>query len=152
MRPILGTWIRESNAGFCNQKETVCLRIMCRMSFFASQALQAKEEISMARKVGQIVARGDCRWLIRVLSGPQSRNLQTQISQSNHPRSDTGRAGKPEKEGARTRLASRLDGAKITLNEHLDRWRRRQMPWGLNVSALRRFRRRGFVRNLSLRG
>ena len=30
-------WIRQSNAGFCNQTETVCLRIMCRMSFFASQ-------------------------------------------------------------------------------------------------------------------
>jgi len=28
----------------------------------------------MARKVGQIVARGEHRWLIRVLSGPRSRN------------------------------------------------------------------------------
>ena len=48
--------------------------------------LRAKEEISMARKVGQIIARGDRRWLIRVYLGRD------------------------------------LEGAKITLNEYLDRW------------------------------
>src|SRR5437879_13330208 len=32
-------------------------------------SLAAKEEISMARKVGQIIARGDRRWLIRVYLG-----------------------------------------------------------------------------------
>jgi hypothetical protein len=31
--------------------------------------LRAKEEISLARKVGQIIARGDRRWLIRVYLG-----------------------------------------------------------------------------------
>src|SRR4029077_17125999 len=31
--------------------------------------LRAKEENSMARKVGQIIARGDRRWLIRVYLG-----------------------------------------------------------------------------------
>jgi len=32
-------------------------------------SLRAKEEISMARKVGQIIARGDRRWLIRIYLG-----------------------------------------------------------------------------------
>src|SRR6267143_5326828 len=48
--------------------------------------LRAKEEISMARKVGQIIARGGRRWLIRVYLGRD------------------------------------LEGAKIALNEYLDRW------------------------------
>ena len=32
-------------------------------------SLQAEEEISMTRNVGQIIARGDRRWLIRVYLG-----------------------------------------------------------------------------------
>ena len=31
--------------------------------------LRAEEEISMARKVGQIISRGDRRWIIRVYLG-----------------------------------------------------------------------------------
>jgi integrase len=84
--------------------------------------MQAKEEISMARKVGQIIARGDRRWLIRVYLG---RDHETN-KRKYHNRTIHG----PIRE-AQTYLTRRLrerdlgrdlEGAKITLNEYLDRW------------------------------
>lgn len=76
----------------------------------------------MARKVGQIIARGDRRWLIRVYLG---RDHETN-KRKYHNRTIHG----PMRE-AQTYLTRRLrerdlgrdlEGAKITLNEYLDRW------------------------------
>lgn len=66
----------------------------------------------MARKVGQIIARGDRRWLIRVYLGrdreTNKRNYHKQAYLTRKLRErDLGRD---------------LEGAKITLNEYLDRW------------------------------
>ena len=49
--------------------------------------LRAKEEISMARKVGQIIARGDHRWLIRVYLAAIMKltNVNTTIEPSTVP-------------------------------------------------------------------
>jgi hypothetical protein len=58
----------------------------------------------MARKVGQIIARGDRRWLIRVYLG---RDHETN-KRNYHNRTIHG--------------SMREVGAKITLNEYLDRW------------------------------
>jgi hypothetical protein len=44
----------------------------------------------MARKVGQIIARGDRRWLIRVYLRPRSRNQEAQLPQPNDPRQYEG--------------------------------------------------------------
>src|SRR6266536_1936266 len=84
--------------------------------------LRAKEEISMARKVGQIIARGDRRWLIRVYLG---RNEETN-KRKYHNRTIHGPMR--EAQACLTRklrerdLGRDLEGAKITLNEYLDRW------------------------------
>jgi hypothetical protein len=76
----------------------------------------------MARKVGQIIARGDRRWLIRVYLG---RDHETN-KRKYHNRTIHG----PMRE-AQTYLTKRLrerdlgrdlEGAKITLNEYFDRW------------------------------
>jgi len=76
----------------------------------------------MARKVGQIIARGDRRWLIRVYLG---RNHETK-KRNYHNR--TIRGPMREAQAYLTRklrerdLGRDLEGAKITLNEYLDRW------------------------------
>ena len=82
--------------------------------------LRAKEEISMARKVGQIIARGDRRWLIRVYLG---RDHETQ-KRKYHNRTIHGPMREAQAYLTR-RLRERdlggdLEGAKITLNEYLD--------------------------------
>ena len=56
------------------------------------------------------------------LSRPRSRNQNAQIPQSNNPRVHSGRASLPYEEVTRTRLGHDSEGAKITLNEYLDRW------------------------------
>ena len=76
----------------------------------------------MARKVGQIIARGDRTWLIRVYLG---RNLETN-KRNYHNRTIHGPMR--EAQAYLTRklrerdLGRDLEGAKITLNEYLDRW------------------------------
>jgi integrase len=76
----------------------------------------------MARKVGQIIARGDRRWLIRVYLG---RDHQTG-KRKYHNRTIHGPMR--EAQAYLTRklrerdLGRDLEGAKITLNEYLDRW------------------------------
>jgi integrase len=76
----------------------------------------------MARKVGQIIARGDRRWLIRVYLG---RDHETK-KRNYHNR--TIRGSMREAQAYLTRklrerdLGRDLEGAKITLNEYLDRW------------------------------
>src|SRR5437763_13491492 len=75
---------------------------------------------SMARKVGQIIARGDRRWLIRVYLG---RDHETQ-KRKYHNRTIHGPMREAQAYLTR-RLRERdlggdLEGAKITLNEYLD--------------------------------
>src|SRR4029077_19382510 len=76
----------------------------------------------MARKVGQIIARGDRRWLIRVYLG---RDHETK-KRNYHNRTIHGSMREAQAYLTR-RLRERdlgrdLEGAKITLNEYLDRW------------------------------
>lgn len=76
----------------------------------------------MARKVGQIISRGDRRWLIRVYLG---RDHETK-KRNYHNRTIHGPMR--EAQAYLTRklrerdLGRDLEGAKITLNEYLDRW------------------------------
>jgi integrase len=76
----------------------------------------------MARKVGQIIGRGDRRWLIRVYLG---RDRETK-KRNYHNRTIHG--SMREAQAYLTRklrerdLGRDLEGAKITLNEYVDRW------------------------------
>ena len=76
----------------------------------------------MARKVGQIIARGDRRWLIRVYLG---RNQETN-KRKYHNRTIHGSMREAQayltKRLRERDLGRDLEGAKITLNEYLDRW------------------------------
>jgi len=100
----------------------------------------------MARKVGQIIARGDRRWLIRVYLG---RDRETQ-KRKYHNRTIHGPMR--EAQAYLTRklrerdLGRDLEGAKITLNEYLDRWiqtavkpRVREKTWQDYEGMLRRY-------------
>src|SRR5205814_1419201 len=77
---------------------------------------------SMARKVGQIIARGDRRWLIRVYLG---RDRETQ-KRKYHNRTIHGSMREAQTYLTRKLrerdLGRDLEAAKITLNEYLDRW------------------------------
>ena len=76
----------------------------------------------MARKVGQIIARGDRRWLIRIYLGRDNETNKRKY----HNR--TIRGPMREAQAYLTRklrereLGRDLEGAKITLTEYLDRW------------------------------
>jgi len=76
----------------------------------------------MARKVGQIIARGDRRWLIRVYLG---RDHETK-KRNYHNRTIRGTMREAQayltKKLRERDLGRDLEGAKITLNEYLDRW------------------------------
>jgi integrase len=76
----------------------------------------------MARKVGQIIARGDRRWLIRVYLG---RDRETN-KRKYHNRTIRGPMREAQayltKRLRERDLGRDLEGAKITLNEYLDRW------------------------------
>lgn len=76
----------------------------------------------MARKVGQIIARGDRRWLIRVYLG---RDHETK-KRNYHNRTVRGPMREVQayltKKLRERDLGRDLEGAKITLNEYLDRW------------------------------
>ena len=88
----------------------------------------------MARKVGQIIARGDRRWLIRVYLG---RDYETK-KRNYHDRTIHGSIR--EAPAYLTRklrerdLGRDLEGAKITLNEYLGRW--------LEIAVRREYARR----------
>ena len=76
----------------------------------------------MARKVGQIIARGDRRWLIRVYLG---RNQETNKRKYHNRTIDDPMREAQAYLTRRLRerdLGRDLEGAKITLNEYLDRW------------------------------
>ena len=76
----------------------------------------------MARKVGQIIARGDRRWLIRVYLGREHETKKRNY----HNRTING--SMREAQAYLTRklrerdLGRDLEGTKITLNEYLNRW------------------------------
>jgi len=76
----------------------------------------------MARKVGQIIARGDRRWLIRVYLG---RDHETK-KRNYHNRTIHGPMREAQayltKKLRERDLGRDLEGAKISLNEYLDRW------------------------------
>ena len=76
----------------------------------------------MARKVGQIIARGDRRWLIPVYLG---RDHETN-KRNYHNRTIHGSMREAQEYLTRKLreldLGRDLEGAKITLNEYLDRW------------------------------
>ena len=76
----------------------------------------------MARKVGQIIARGDRRWLIRVYLGrDQETNKRNYHNRTIHGTMREAQAYLTKR--LRERDSGRdLEGAKITLNEYLDRW------------------------------
>jgi integrase len=76
----------------------------------------------MARKVGQIIARGDRRWLIRVYLGrDRETNKRNYHNQTIHGPMREAQAYLTRKLRER-HLGHDLEGAKITLNEYLDRW------------------------------
>src|ERR1700739_2373840 len=76
----------------------------------------------MARKVGQIIARGDRRWLIRVYLGrdheTKKRNYHNRTIHGSMREAQAYLTRKLRKRD----LGRALEGAKITLNEYLDRW------------------------------
>ena len=76
----------------------------------------------MARKVGQIIARGDRRWLIRVYlgrdSGTNKRNYHNRTIQGSMREAQAYLTRKLRERD----LGRDLEGAKVTLNEYLDRW------------------------------
>jgi integrase len=81
-----------------------------------------QEEISMARKVGQMITRGDQRWLIRVYLGrdhqAKKRNYHNQTIHGSMREAQAYLTKKLCEQD----LGRDLEGAKITLNEYLERW------------------------------
>lgn len=76
----------------------------------------------MARKVGQIIARGDRRWLIRVYLG-RDHETKKRIYHNRTVHGSMREAQTYLTRKLRERdLGRDLEGAKITLNEYLDRW------------------------------
>ncbi len=76
----------------------------------------------MARKVGQIIARGDRRWIIRVYLGrDQETHKRKYHNRTIHGPMREAQAYLTRKLRERD-LGRDLEGAKIRLNEYLDRW------------------------------
>jgi integrase len=76
----------------------------------------------MARKVGQIIARGERRWLIRVYLGrDHETNKRNYHNRTIHGPMREAQAYLTRKLRERD-LGRDLEGAKITLKEYLDRW------------------------------
>ena len=76
----------------------------------------------MARKVGQIITRGDHRWLIRVYLGrDHETNRRKYHNRTIHGPMREAQAYLTRRLRERD-LGRDLEGAKITLNEYLDRW------------------------------
>jgi integrase len=76
----------------------------------------------MARKVGQISARGDRRWLIRIyLSRNQETNKRKYHNRTIHGPMREAQAYLNRRLRERD-LGRDLEGAHITVNEYLDRW------------------------------
>src|SRR5438067_3024507 len=121
-------------------------RLVARQCARSVPLLRAKEEISMARKVGQIIARGDRRWLIRVyISADRETQKRKYHNRTIHGPMREAQAYLTRKLRERD-LGRDLEGAKITLNEYLDRWiqtavkpRVREKTWQDYEGMLRRY-------------
>jgi integrase len=76
----------------------------------------------MACKVGEIITRGDRRWLIRVYLGrdheTKKRNYHNRTIRGSMREAQANLTNKLRERD----LGRDLEGAKITLNEYLDRW------------------------------
>src|SRR5436853_1954209 len=100
----------------------------------------------MARKVGQIIARGDRRYLIRVYLGrDHETNKRNYHNRTIHGPMREAQAYLTRKLRERD-LGRDLEGAKITLNEYLDRWiqtavkpRVREKTWQYYEGMLQRY-------------
>ena len=100
----------------------------------------------MARKVGQIIARGDRRWLIRVYLGCDHEiNKRKYHNRTIHGPMREAQAYLTRRLRERD-LGRDLEGAKITLNKYLDRWletavkqRVREKTWQDYEGMLRRY-------------
>lgn len=100
----------------------------------------------MARKVGQIIARGDHRWLIRVYLGrDHETNKRKYHNRTIHGSMREAQAYLTKRLRERD-LGRDLEGARITLNEYLDRWiqtavkpRVREKTWQDYEGMLRRY-------------
>jgi hypothetical protein len=75
----------------------------------------------MARKVGQIIARGDRRWLIRVYLGRDHETKRRNYYNRTIPGPMREAQAHLTKKLRERDLGRDLEGAKITLNEYLDR-------------------------------
>ena len=117
---IAVTRIRISEALALSNVTNTCFEVrLCArsVSLFASQGGN-----SMARKVGQIIARGDSRWLIRVYLGrDHETKKRTYHNRTIHGPMREAQAYLIRKLRERD-LGRDLEGSKITLNEYLDRW------------------------------
>jgi Phage integrase, N-terminal SAM-like domain len=105
---------------FIQSTEFLCFDAAGVRQLCASVASQGGN--SMARKVGQIIARGDRRWLIRVYLGRDSETKKRNYhNRTIHGSMREAQAYLTRKLRERD-LGRDLEGAKITLNEYLDRW------------------------------
>jgi len=105
---------------FIQSTEFLCFDAAGVRQLCASLASQGGN--SMARKVGQIIARGDRRWLIRVYLGRDSETKKRNYhNRTIHGSMREAQAYLTRKLRERD-LGRDLEGAKITLNEYLDRW------------------------------
>jgi len=76
----------------------------------------------MARKVGQIVRRGECTWLVRVYNGRDRESKKRKyLNQTVHGRLRDAQSHLNKMFGERDR-GRNLDSSKQTLNQFLDRW------------------------------
>ena len=87
-----------------------------------SVPLVCRTSVGMARKVGQIVGRGRCTWLVRVYNGrdPETKR-RNYLSQTIHGGLRDAQAHLNKMLGERDR-GRNLDSSKQTLNQYLDRW------------------------------
>lgn len=76
----------------------------------------------MVRKVGQIVRRGPCTWLVRVYNGREFETKKRKyLNQTIHGGLRDAQAYLNTMLGERDR-GRNLDSSKQTLNQYLDRW------------------------------
>jgi integrase len=107
--------------------------VVCRKLSFVGK----EDDLVLARKQGQIVARGDRRWLVRVYLG-RDRQTRRRLFHNRTIRGPLRAAQRYLNARLREREEGRnLEGAEISLNEYLDRW--------LEIAARPKLRAKSFV-------
>ncbi len=77
----------------------------------------------MARRQGQIIPRGDHRWLVRVFLGARPGDPPAQVPKPHHLRLLSCGTALPERRSlAECDQGRELAGEDLTLNQYLDRW------------------------------